>query len=123
MATSARPDDRPPFYRDTRFAGILVQGLFLVALLLVAWFIYSNMMTRLAAGSSASQSLRSVGAFLIKQPVLAFPKGLPFARRRPIGEHMSSAWSTLCASALPGSSLPRCLVFLLALRVSPATGF
>jgi general L-amino acid transport system permease protein len=77
MATSARPDDRPPFYRDTRFAGILVQGLFLVALLLVAWFIYSNMMTRLAAGSSASQSLLSWG-FLDQTAGFGISEGIAF---------------------------------------------
>ena len=49
MATSTLPNRRPPFYRDTRVIAIVLQVLFVVLIVLVGWFLYSNMTTNLAA--------------------------------------------------------------------------
>lgn len=54
MTSSTLPNQRPPFYRDTRTIGILLQAFFLLGVLVFGWFLYNNMVTRLAAGNTAS---------------------------------------------------------------------
>jgi len=54
MARSTLPNARPPFYRDTRAIGIMAQALFLLIVLLIGWFLYNNMVTRLAAGNASA---------------------------------------------------------------------
>jgi general L-amino acid transport system permease protein len=54
MTTSTLPNQRPPFYRDTRIIAIMLQALFLLVVLVVGWFLYSNMVARLAAGNTAA---------------------------------------------------------------------
>jgi len=54
MASSTLPNTRPPFYRDSRTIGIMAQALFLLIVLIVGWFLYNNMVTRLAAGNTSS---------------------------------------------------------------------
>lgn len=54
MTSSTLPNQRPPFYRDTRTIAIMLQVLFLVVVLAIGWFLYNNMVTRLAAGNTAA---------------------------------------------------------------------
>lgn len=54
MTSSTLPNQRPPFYRDTRTIAIMLQALFLIVVLVVGWFLYNNMVTRLAAGNTAA---------------------------------------------------------------------
>lgn len=54
MTSSTFPATRPPFYRDTRVIAILLQLIFLIALLMAGWFLYSNMVARLAAGNTTA---------------------------------------------------------------------
>lgn len=54
MTTTSLPHARPPFYRDTRVIAIILQIIFLVAVILAGWFLYNNMTTRLAAANTAT---------------------------------------------------------------------
>lgn len=54
MASSTFPTSRPPFFRDTRVIAVVLQLIFLIALALIGWFLYSNMVARLAASNTAA---------------------------------------------------------------------
>ncbi|MBW7882190.1 MAG: ABC transporter permease subunit [Caldilineaceae bacterium] len=54
MATTTLPNTRPPFYRDTRVIAILLQALFLIVVVVVGWFLYTNMVTRLSASTAGA---------------------------------------------------------------------
>ena len=54
MISPTLPNARPPFYRDTRTIGIMVQATFLLIVLILGWFLYNNMVTRLAAGNASA---------------------------------------------------------------------
>lgn len=54
MTTSSLPHARPSFYRDTRVIAVILQIIFLVAVVLAGWFLYNNMTTRLAAANTAT---------------------------------------------------------------------
>ncbi|MBE2238541.1 MAG: ABC transporter permease subunit [Caldilineaceae bacterium] len=54
MTSSTLAHTRPPFYRDTRTIAILLQVLFLIVVLVSGWFLYNNMVTRMAAGNTAA---------------------------------------------------------------------
>jgi general L-amino acid transport system permease protein len=61
MTSTTLPNQRPPFYRDTRTIAIMLQVLFLIAVLAVGWFLYNNMVARLAAGNTAAGGALSWG--------------------------------------------------------------
>ncbi len=61
MTSSTLPNQRPPFYRDTRTIAIMLQILFLIVVLGVGWFLYNNMVARLAAGNTAAGGALSWG--------------------------------------------------------------
>jgi general L-amino acid transport system permease protein len=56
MATSTLTTARPPFYRDTRTIGILLQIFFAIAVIAIGWLLYTNMITELGAINNASGS-------------------------------------------------------------------
>ena len=54
MASSSLPNARPPFYRDTRAIAVFLQIIFLILVIAAGWFLYTNMITRLAAANTAT---------------------------------------------------------------------
>jgi general L-amino acid transport system permease protein len=56
MATTTLPNARPPFYRDTKIIGIILQVLFALAVFLFGWLLYSNMVSELSAISNSAGS-------------------------------------------------------------------
>jgi general L-amino acid transport system permease protein len=48
MAMTTLPNVRPPFYRDTKVIGIILQVVFAILMLLFGWLLYTNMMSELA---------------------------------------------------------------------------
>ncbi len=49
QGTISPQPSRPPFWRDERIIGVLTQVLVVVGVALLAWFLYSNMVTQLRA--------------------------------------------------------------------------
>jgi general L-amino acid transport system permease protein len=56
MAPTILPTARPPFYRDTKIIGIILQVLFALAVFLFGWLLYSNMIAELSAISNSAGS-------------------------------------------------------------------
>jgi general L-amino acid transport system permease protein len=56
MASTTLPAARPPFYRDTKVIGIVLQVLFAIALLLFGFLLYNNMISELSAISNSAGS-------------------------------------------------------------------
>jgi general L-amino acid transport system permease protein len=56
MASTTLPTARPPFYRDTKVIGIVLQVLFAIAVFLFGWLLYNNMISELSAISNSAGS-------------------------------------------------------------------
>ncbi len=77
MTTTALPTARPPFYRDTHIIAILLQVLFVLALVALGWFLFSNMTANLAAINNASGGRLSWN-FLGQTAGFEISEGVPF---------------------------------------------
>lgn len=84
MASSTFPTTRPPFYRDTRVIAIILQLIFLIALLMTGWFLYSNMVARLAASNTAAGGALS-WAFLNQTAGFGISEGPAFRPNESYG--------------------------------------
>jgi general L-amino acid transport system permease protein len=56
MTTTTLPHARPPFYRDTKVIGIILQVVFALAVLLFGWLLYSNMISELSRINNSAGS-------------------------------------------------------------------
>ncbi len=56
MASSPLSASRPPFYRDTRVIALVSQAFFIAALVVVGWFLYTNLTTNLSATKNVAGS-------------------------------------------------------------------
>ena len=54
MTTTSLPTARPPFYRDSKVIGIVLQVIFIAFVIFVGWFLYNNMTSNLAAINRSS---------------------------------------------------------------------
>ena len=57
MATTALPNARPPFYRDTKVIAIFLQVVFASLVLLFGWLLYSNLVAELSKLSNSAAPL------------------------------------------------------------------
>jgi len=57
MATTALPNARPPFYRDTKVIAIFLQVVFALLVLLAGWLLYSNLVSELSKLSNSAAPL------------------------------------------------------------------
>ncbi len=56
MASTSIATAKPPFYRDTRVIGIILQVLFALLIFFLGWVLYRNMITELSAINNTSGS-------------------------------------------------------------------
>ena len=56
MTTTTLPSAKPPFYRDTKVIGIILQVVFALAVLLFGWLLYSNMIAELSRINNSAGS-------------------------------------------------------------------
>jgi general L-amino acid transport system permease protein len=80
MTTATRIAERTPFWRNEKILAVIFQALFVLALILVFWFLINNMSTRLA---SQGRTLR--WTFLGTSAGFAIGEGLPFSPQESYG--------------------------------------